>query len=75
MSPSIDGASRSSPGPMYEELESSAPAMIFFMLNLTSPLRVIVGDIAIMAPGLAVSGQPMASWMVRMVLQSRWLMR
>lgn len=26
-------------------------------------------------PGRASRGQPMASWMVRMVLQSRWLMR
>ena len=45
------------------------------MLNLTAPLRVMEGDMAIMTPGLAVMGQPMASCSVTIELVSRCEMR
>jgi hypothetical protein len=53
----------------------SPPISSFFMLNLMAPFSVTEGDMAIMAPGLAVMGHPMASWMVTIELVSRCEMR
>ena len=61
ISPSIGGPSSSSPGPVKVDELISPPATSFFMENLYAPLSEIDGDMAIMTPGLAVSGQPMAS--------------
>ena len=71
ISPSAFGASINSPGPVKVEWAISPLSSSFFTLNFTAPLRVMVGDMATMRPGLTVSGQPMASWMVTMVLVSR----
>jgi hypothetical protein len=50
ISPKTEGASRSSPGPVKLDMAMLPPAMTFFQENETFPLRVIVGDIAIMEP-------------------------
>lgn len=71
MSPSTGGASSSSPGPVKVEWVISPPNS-FFTLNLTAPFKETEGDMAIMAPGLAVIGQPMASCRVSIELVSLW---
>lgn len=50
MSPSTDGANRSSPGPVYVEFDISPPAMSFFQEKFIAPFSVMVGDMAIIAP-------------------------
>lgn len=70
-SPNDCGANNSSPGPVKVVSDISPLAINFFMLNLTEPFTVIVGDMAIMAPGLTFKGQFIASWRVTIVLVSR----
>lgn len=56
MSPRKGGVKRSSPGPVYVDVIISPPATSFFMENLTAPLRVTVGDMAIMMPKVVGQG-------------------
>jgi hypothetical protein len=50
MSPMEGGARRSSPGPVYVDFDISPPMRAFLRENLRLPFRVMVGDIAIIAP-------------------------
>lgn len=50
ISPIDGGASNSSPGPVNVDTPMLPPPIIFFRENLISPLRVTVGDMAIIAP-------------------------
>lgn len=50
ISPRKGGANSNSPGPVYVEVAISPPAMSFFIENLTAPLSVMVGDMAIIIP-------------------------
>ena len=55
MSPRVGGAKRSSPGPVKVEDVISPPAISFLRENLTAPLRVMDGDMAIITPSTITS--------------------
>ena len=75
MSPVANGAKSSSPGPVYVLCAISPRTSSFFILNFRLPFSCMVGDMAIMTPGRAVSGHPIASCIVKIVLVSRCEMR
>lgn len=52
ISPRKGGAKSNSPGPVYVDVAISPPAINFFIENLTAPLSVMVGDMAIMIPAM-----------------------